>query len=79
MTTMVVTVLSTVIMVLVAAVGWLVARNHTLNQLVATQRDTIDTLKRQVDRMELTAEITDRVLSQLPLPKTPGPKPGARP
>jgi hypothetical protein len=69
-----VTVLGIVVTALVAACGWLAARNHTLNQLVATQRDTIDTLKRQVDRMELTAEITDRVLSQLPPAKAPGVK-----
>lgn len=68
------TVLGVVITVLMGVAGWLVARNHTLNQLVAVQRDTIDKLTRQVDRMELTAEITDRVLSQLPLPKSPGVK-----
>lgn len=65
-------VIGLVVTVAIAVIGWLVTRNHTLNQVVLTQRETIDTLKRQVDRLEITAELTDRIMSQLPKPRTPG-------
>lgn len=55
-----------VITVLLAAIGWLVARNHTLNQLTLTQRDTIDELKRQNDRMRLIDDVTAEVLKSIP-------------
>ena len=61
-----------VVTVALTAIGWLVARNHTLNQLVSTQRETIDTLRRQVDRMEITAELTDKIMNQLPKPRPSG-------
>jgi hypothetical protein len=61
-----------IVTVALTVIGWLVARNHTLNQLVSTQRETIDTLRRQVDRMEITAELTDKIMSQLPKPRASG-------
>lgn len=63
-----------VVTVLIAIIGWLVARNHTLNQVVATQRETIDTLKRQVDRYEVIDQVTEQVLKSLPQSRAPGSK-----
>lgn len=67
-----VTVLIAVVTLLTALSGWLVSRVFAQNAIIDTQRETIDALKRQVDRMEMTAEITDRVLAQLPKPRSPG-------
>jgi hypothetical protein len=61
-----------VVTVALTAMGWLLTRNYALNQIIATQRETIDTLRRQVDRLEITAELTDKIMSQLPKPRTPG-------
>lgn len=61
-----------VVTVALTVIGWLVARNHTLNQVISTQRETIDTLRRQNDRLEITAELTDKFLSQLPKQRSPG-------
>lgn len=61
-----------IVTVALTVIGWLVARNVTLNQLVSTQRETIDTLRRQVDRLEITAELTDKIMSQLPKPRLSG-------
>jgi hypothetical protein len=70
------TVVPIVITVLIAIIGWLLTRLHTLNQLIDTQRETISELRRQVDRLEITAELTDRlVAAQLPKPRQSG---GAR-
>jgi FtsZ-binding cell division protein ZapB len=55
-----------VVTVALTAMGWLLTRNYALNQIIATQRETIDTLRRQVDRLEITAELTDKIMSQLP-------------
>jgi hypothetical protein len=61
-----------VVTVALTAMGWLLTRTYALNQIIATQRETIDTLRRQVDRLEITAELTDKIMSQLPKPRTPG-------
>lgn len=61
-----------VVTVALTAMGWLFTRNYALNQIIATQRETIDTLRRQVDRLEITAELTDKIMSQLPKPRTSG-------
>jgi hypothetical protein len=61
-----------VVTVALTAMGWLLTRNYALNQIIATQRETIDTLRRQVDRLEITAELTDKIMSQLPKPRTSG-------
>lgn len=61
-----------VVTVALTVIGWLVARNHTLNQVIATQRETIDTLRRQVDRLEITAELTDKIMNQLPKQRASG-------
>jgi hypothetical protein len=61
-----------VVTVALTAMGWLLTRNYALNQIIATQRETIETLRRQVDRLEITAELTDKIMSQLPKPRTPG-------
>jgi hypothetical protein len=66
------TVMPIMITVLIASIGWLLARLHTLNQLVDTQRETISELRRQVDRLEITAELTDKLLTQLPKPRASG-------
>jgi hypothetical protein len=61
-----------VVTVALTAMGWLLTRNYALNQIISTQRETIDTLRRQVDRLEITAELTDKIMSQLPKPRISG-------
>ncbi len=51
-------------------VGHLMTRLRTADQLVATQRDTIEDLKRQNQRLEITAELTDRFLTATMPPRT---------
>lgn len=50
--------------------GWvithLLTRLRTLEELVSTQRDTIDDLKDQRNRLQITAEIQDRFFSVVP-------------
>lgn len=48
------------------SVGHLLTRLRTADALVSTQRDTIEDLRRQVQRLEITAELTDKFLTQLP-------------
>lgn len=64
-----------IVTVSLTVIGWLVARNHTLNQVVSTQRETIDTLRRQNDRLEITAELTDKIMNQLPKRRSSGSTP----
>jgi hypothetical protein len=52
------------------SVGHLLTRLRTADALVSTQRDTIEDLRRQVQRLEITAELTDKFLTQLPRPAT---------
>lgn len=61
-----------IVTVSLTVIGWLVARNHTLNQVISTQRETIDTLRRQVDRLEITADLTDKIINQLPRSRSSG-------
>jgi hypothetical protein len=62
-----------VITVLLTIIGWLLAERGTRNKLVETQRETIRTQERQIDRMEITAKLTDMVISQqLPQQRVPG-------
>jgi hypothetical protein len=69
-----ITVLIAVITALIAVCGWLVTRVHAQNQLISTQRGTIDALTRQLDRMDLIGEVTEKVLANLPVTRTGGPK-----
>lgn len=64
-----------IVTVSLTVIGWLVARNHTLNQVISTQRETIDTLRRQNDRLEITAELTDKIMNQLPKRRSSGSTP----
>lgn len=66
------TIMPVVITVLLAIIGWLLSRLHTQDQLVATQRETISELRRQVDRLEITAKLTDQIMAQLPKPRSGG-------
>jgi hypothetical protein len=52
--------------------GWLMSRLTTQNEVIRTQRETIDVLKRHNDRLEVTADVTDKLMSSLPRPRTPG-------
>lgn len=52
--------------------GWVLARLTTQNEVIRVQRETIDVQKRQIDRLEVAAEVTERVLSSLPQPRAPG-------
>lgn len=67
-------VLTAVVGIAVTVVGWLVSRMTTQNELIRTQRETIDVLKRHNDRLEVAAEVTERVLNSLPQPRAPGGK-----
>jgi uncharacterized membrane-anchored protein YhcB (DUF1043 family) len=58
----------------VTVIGWMVARLTTQNEVIRTQRETIDVLKRQNDRLETAADVTERVLSSLPVQRQPGGK-----
>lgn len=53
-------------------IGWLVQRITAQNEVHRTQRETIDTQKRQIDRLETAADVTNDVLARLPLPRAPG-------
>lgn len=68
------TVLIAVITALLAVCGWLVTRVHAQNQLISTQRGTIDALTRQLDRMAMIGEVTEQVLASLPAALSKGPK-----
>lgn len=48
------------------SVGHLLTRLRAADTLVATQRDIIDDLKRQVFQLNVTAEITAKFFDQLP-------------
>jgi hypothetical protein len=48
------------------SVGHLLTRLRAADTLVATQRDIIDDLKRQVFQLAITAEITAKFFDQLP-------------
>lgn len=64
-------------LIVTASIGilsWVVSRMTTQNELIRTQRETIDVLKRHNDRLEVAAEVTERVLSSLPQPRAPGGK-----
>lgn len=67
-----VTVVPIVVTILLAVIGWLITVVHTKSQVIATQAETIRAQERQIDRLEITAELTDRVVSQLPKPRTGG-------
>lgn len=58
----------------VTVIGWLIARLTTQNEVIRTQRETIDVLKRQNDRLETAADVTERVLASLPQQRQPGGK-----
>jgi len=62
-----------VVTVLLTIIGWLLAERGTRNKLIDTQRETIRMYERQIDRMEITAKLTDMVVSQqLPQQRAPG-------
>lgn len=62
-----------VVTVLLTIIGWLLAERGTRNKLIDTQRETIRAYERQIDRMEITAKLTDMVVSQqLPQQRVPG-------
>lgn len=67
-----VTVVPIVVTILLAVIGWLITVVHTKSQVIATQAETIRAQERQIDRLEITAELTDRVVAQLPKPRTGG-------
>lgn len=48
------------------SIGHLLTRLRAADTLVATQRDTIDELKRQVFELSITAKITAQFFDQLP-------------
>lgn len=52
--------------------GWTIAhlltRLRTADALVDTKQETIEDLRRQVQRLEITAELTDKFLRVLPQP-----------
>lgn len=53
-------------------VGWLVSRLTTQNEVIRTQRETIEVQRRQIDRYEAIDVVTEKVLSSLPQPRSPG-------
>ena len=62
-----------VVTLLLTIIGWLLAERGTRNKLIDTQRETIRMYERQIDRMEITAKLTDMVVSQqLPQQRAPG-------
>jgi uncharacterized membrane-anchored protein YhcB (DUF1043 family) len=61
-----------VVTVALTVIGWVVARLISAKQVISTQRETIDTLRRQLDRMEITAELTNKIMLHLPLQKSSG-------
>lgn len=61
-----------VVTIALTVIGWVVTRLVSANQVISTQRETIDTLRRQLDRMEITAELTNKIMLHLPLPKSSG-------
>lgn len=63
-----------VVTVALTVIGWMVTRIVSANQVISTQRETIDTLRRQLDRMEITAELTNKIMLHLPLQKSSGSK-----
>lgn len=65
-------VLIAVVTLLCTLCGWLVSRVAAQNTIIDTQRDTIDELKRQVDRMSMIGEVTEKVLANLPLSRPSG-------
>lgn len=56
--------------------GWVVShllgRLTTADALVDTKQQTIDELKRQIMKLEVTAELTDKFLTTLPKGSPPG-------
>ncbi len=58
-----------VVTISIAVIGWLVLRINAQNQIISTQRDTIDTLNRQLDRQAIVGEVVEKVLNQLPKPR----------
>lgn len=67
-----VTIIPVVVTVLIAIIGWLLTERHTRSQLIETQRGTISELQRQVDRLEITATLNDRIISELAKMKSSG-------
>lgn len=47
-------------------VGWLVARLTTQNEVIRTQKETIETQRRMVDNLEITGKLQDKLLKALP-------------
>jgi hypothetical protein len=73
------TVVGIVVALAVPVVGGIIrrilSRLDVAEALVASKQGTIDTLQRQVDRLEITAQIQDRFFSSLPRTPDPGPTP----
>ncbi len=65
-------VVTVIVSAALVVIGWLVARVTAQNEVHRTQRETIDTQKRQIDRLEVAADVTKDVLERLPLPRAPG-------
>lgn len=73
------TVVGIVVALAVPVVGGIIrrilSRLDVAEALVASKQQTIDTLQRQIDRLEITAQIQDRFFSSLPRTPDPGPTP----
>lgn len=59
-----------IILALLMVIGWFVVHVRAQNAIIATQRETVAALTRQVDRLEITADLTDRFLRGLPQQRT---------
>jgi len=65
-------ILAMVVTISLGVLSWVVSRMTTQNEVIRTQRETIEVQRRQIDRLEVAAEVTERVLSSLPQPRAPG-------
>jgi hypothetical protein len=50
-------------------IGWLVSRITTQNEVIRTQKTTIDTQARSLDMMEITGRLQDKMLQVIPSPR----------
>lgn len=53
----------------------LITRASVAEQLAEARKDTIHEQARQIDRLEISAQIADRFMSQAQFPRTPDPGP----
>ncbi len=66
-----------VVAIIGGIVGWIIryllTRVNVAEALAEARQETIDRQARQIDRLEITAQIQDRFFSQLPRTLDPGP------